>query len=79
MENNKEKSVFVFQSTREFIKAEKLLKKTSVKFKVIPVPKNISAECGMCLLANSENLSEINKLLCVQNIIYLQHEFSKKK
>jgi hypothetical protein len=31
------------------MKAEKILKEASIPYKIIPVPKRISADCGVCI------------------------------
>ncbi len=39
----------LFDSTSETLLAEKLLKKTGISHKVIPVPRHISSDCGVCI------------------------------
>jgi len=41
--------LLLFQSTRSVIRAEKLCDEISVACKVVPVPHNISSECGMAI------------------------------
>ncbi len=41
--------VALFRSVSMVIKAEKVLKQAGILYKVIPVPKIISSECGVCL------------------------------
>jgi len=43
-------SLFLFQSTHAVLKAERLLLDAGISCKVIPVPKHISSECGICVL-----------------------------
>lgn len=42
-------SVFTFKNVREVIKAEALLRRHGFSCKVVPLPKALSSECGMCL------------------------------
>lgn len=42
-------AVILFDSVTQCMWAEKLITKTSIPYKLIPVPKNISADCGICL------------------------------
>ena len=42
-------SVFTFKNVREVIKAEALLRRYGFSCKVVPLPKALSSECGMCL------------------------------
>jgi hypothetical protein len=41
--------VALFRSVSYALLAEKILKKEGVTFKLIPVPKHISSDCGVCL------------------------------
>jgi len=41
--------VALFQSVSHAIKAEKTLKEAGIPHKVIPVPRIISSDCGVCL------------------------------
>ena len=41
--------VFIFPSVSHALKAEKLLKAAGVAHKLIPVPRHISSDCGVCL------------------------------
>lgn len=49
--------VILFKSVSYALKAEKILKQESLPHKLIPVPKHISSDCGVCLLirANVKN------------------------
>jgi hypothetical protein len=41
--------VALFDSVSHVIKAEKILKKAEIPYKIIPVPKSISSDCGVCV------------------------------
>jgi hypothetical protein len=41
--------VALFDSTSAALLAEKLLKKEGIPFKIIPVPRHISSDCGVCI------------------------------
>lgn len=41
--------VAIFDSVSHVIKAEKILKKAGLPHKIVPVPKNISTDCGVCV------------------------------
>jgi hypothetical protein len=41
--------VMLFKSVSYVLKAEKILKKEGLPHKLIPVPKHISSDCGICL------------------------------
>ena len=42
-------AVFLFPSVSHALKAEKILKARGTPHKLIPVPRHISADCGVCL------------------------------
>ena len=42
-------AVFLFPSVSHALKAEKILKEKGVIHKLIPVPRHISSDCGVCL------------------------------
>ena len=41
--------VILFKSVSYVLKAEKILKQSGLPCKLIPVPKRISSDCGVCL------------------------------
>ena len=41
--------IVLFKSVNHAIKAEKILKKRGLKCRLIPVPKEISTSCGVCI------------------------------
>jgi len=41
--------VFLFPSVSHALKAEKILKGREIAHKLIPVPRHISSDCGVCL------------------------------
>jgi len=42
-------SVMLFKAVSYVLKAEKILKKEGLPHKIIPVPKYISSDCGICI------------------------------
>ena len=67
--------VMLFKAVSYVLKAEKILQKEGLPHKLIPVPKHISADCGICLrfepaiqskieaaLLNKVEIEEIRKL-----------------
>jgi hypothetical protein len=41
--------VVLFYSTSGVLIAEKILKRDRIEYKLIPVPRHISSDCGICL------------------------------
>ncbi|HBY57180.1 MAG TPA: hypothetical protein DEG96_04890 [Candidatus Atribacteria bacterium] len=56
-------SVVIFYSNSAAIRAESLTKKENLKIKLIPVPRHLSSDCGICLRFNNEDKSKIEKIL----------------
>ncbi|MEA2014754.1 MAG: DUF3343 domain-containing protein [Thermodesulfobacteriota bacterium] len=49
MIDTKTSLVLLFDSTSEALLAEKLFKKADIPYKIIPVPRHISSDCGVCI------------------------------
>ena len=47
-------AVFLFSSVGHALKAEKILKARGIPHKLIPVPRHISSDCGVCLRVTVE-------------------------
>ena len=64
--------VALFDSVSMVMKAEKILKDGGISYKIIPVPKNISADCGVCirfLLEDREAIVEaLEPEVCVSEV-----------
>jgi homoaconitase/3-isopropylmalate dehydratase large subunit len=63
MTESKTKSVVIFYSTSGAIKTESLAKKQGLIVKLIPVPRHLSSDCGICLSFNSGDIQKIEKIL----------------
>jgi hypothetical protein len=57
------KCVFLFMSVHQVIRAEKLLKGKGVKVNLIPVPREISSDCGVAIELPLEVKEEALSLL----------------
>lgn len=44
-----EKAVVLFHSTSHAIQAERILTKASISCTMIPLPRHLSSDCGICL------------------------------
>ncbi|HOW23260.1 MAG TPA: DUF3343 domain-containing protein [Sedimentibacter sp.] len=52
-----------FKSVSFAMKAESILKKNGLAFKMIPVPRSISTDCGISIRFNMEDKGKIESLL----------------
>lgn len=55
--------VVLFQSISSALRSEKLLKKEGIAYKLIPVPRHLSSDCGVCIRFLTENESQIREVL----------------
>jgi len=55
--------VVLFHSTQVAIKAEKILKEAKIKIKLIPVPRHLSSDCGICLRFEFDSISAVKSTL----------------
>jgi len=55
--------VLLFPSVSHVMKAEKILIAAEVPIKIIPVPKTISSDCGVCIRFDKKLLDKIRSIL----------------
>lgn len=55
--------VVLFISVSHALRAEKILKEAGISFKLIPVPRNISSDCGVCLRFSPAYRKQIEEAL----------------
>jgi hypothetical protein len=55
--------VVLFQSVNGALLAEKLLKKKGIEYKLIPVPRHLSSDCGVCLRYPLQNESQVKEAI----------------
>jgi len=63
-------SVVIFYSTSAALRAESLAEKHKLIVKLIPVPRNLSSDCGICLQFNSADKQKIEEILKENKIEY---------
>ena len=55
--------VFLFPSVSYALKAEKILKEQGVAHKLIPVPRHIGSDCGVCLRVAADRQDAVTAAL----------------
>jgi hypothetical protein len=55
--------VLLFPSVSQALLAEKILKREGLSHKVIPVPRQISSDCGVCIRIDPEERDRITSAL----------------
>lgn len=56
-------SVALFYSVSGALRAEKLIKEAGITCKLIPVPRHLSSDCGLCLRFRTEDEERIREVL----------------
>lgn len=55
--------VFLFPSVSYALKAEKILKAAGIAHKLIPVPRHISSDCGVCVRITEDKQQDVEREL----------------
>jgi len=55
--------VVLFHSVNCAMYADRLLKQKGTPYKLIPVPRHISSNCGVCIRFPSQNQSEVEEVI----------------
>lgn len=63
MKNKKSYDVVLFKTVSHTIKAEKILRQKGLPYKLIPTPKQISTDCGVCLMIDHDLKDEVVAVL----------------
>ena len=66
----KNKILYLFNNTRSVVLAQKAIIKNMEKCLIIPVPRNISSECGMCIEIEKKSELKIDSILTNTNVVY---------
>ncbi|HDP74844.1 MAG TPA: DUF3343 domain-containing protein [Bacteroidales bacterium] len=58
MNENSGKCLLLFQSIHRVMQAERIISSLGISYQIVPVPKEFSSECGMCIevLCSSNNI-----------------------
>jgi len=68
--------ILIFESTHHVLKAEKLLTGMGIKFDSLPIPKEISSDCGIAIRIDPALFDEhlITSILTKNDINFQLHE-----
>jgi len=64
MKTNDRFGVVLFPSVSYALAAEKILKKEGIPFKLIPIPRHISSDCGVCIRVPASSMDKVLAALC---------------
>ncbi|MGV8058789.1 MAG: DUF3343 domain-containing protein [Smithellaceae bacterium] len=63
MEQKESTSVVLFESVSHALRAEKLIKAATISCKLIPVPRQLSSDCGVCLRFRTDAKEQVEHIL----------------
>ena len=63
-------TVILLHATSHAIRTEKLIKKAGISCKLIPVPRHLSSDCGVCVRLEQSNREKAINILEEANIEY---------
>jgi Protein of unknown function (DUF3343) len=69
-----QKTIILFHSTHDAIRAERTCLQKGMSCQAIPVPRDLSAECGIALEVDRENVTEVMSILEKEGISAHYHE-----
>jgi hypothetical protein len=58
--------VILFHSSNYVMWAAKILKKKGLRYRIIPIPRQLSSDCGYCLQIPSADVEEAKKLITLE-------------
>lgn len=61
-------NVVLLHSVSGALRAEKLLKAENVSIKIIPVPRHLSSDCGVCVRFERQDQQKIEEILARTNL-----------
>ena len=61
-------AVILFYTSNHAFRAEKLLKVRNITCKLVPVPRHLSSECGVCLRIDSAERDAVLPILAASQV-----------
>ena len=62
--------VILVDSTSHALRIEKILLKNEITCKMVPVPRHLSSDCGVCVRINTEDWEQIKEVLEQQKAVF---------
>ena len=69
--------VILVHATSHAIRGEKVINKAGLRCRLIPVPRHLSSDCGVCLRILDSDEEKIKSVLESNNIQWLKIEYCK--
>jgi hypothetical protein len=78
MKRVEEFNIISFESTHMAIKSERILLESGFDVRIIPVPREITASCGLALQINIEDFDKSKKVLEEQTVLFSGYYLVKR-
>lgn len=76
----KRDGVLIFHSIHKIMKAEKILKKASLDIKLMPVPRQLSSDCGLAITFHLEECETVKDALDAAGCVFEElHAFKDNR
>lgn len=62
--------VILVDSTSHALRIEQILVRNEIPCKMIPVPRHLSSDCGVCVRIDAEDWEKIKKTLLLEKAVY---------
>ncbi|MCK4979638.1 MAG: DUF3343 domain-containing protein [Candidatus Delongbacteria bacterium] len=66
----KKDAIILFHSSNHAMWTKDILTEKSIMNKLIPVPRELSSDCGYCVKINSDDIVQVENLIKENNIEY---------
>ena len=66
--SERKRCIITFESVHQALRAEKVLKKEGIAVTILPVPRDISSDCGIAVKFPCEEESRIKTVLDTNNV-----------
>lgn len=72
MSGDEQYGLVLFESVHHALRAEKILKNAGIPHKLIPVPKHISSDCGICVRFMQTQRQQLEQTLRENNVKFMK-------
>ena len=63
-------AVILVDSTSHAVRIEKILGQVGIETKLIPVPRHLSSDCGVCVRIDREKMRQVKNLLIDNSVAF---------
>ena len=64
-------AVILFYTSSHAMRAEKVLQRAGIPNKLMPVPRHLSSDCGVCMRIDAAQVDAVRRLLAEQRVEFV--------